>query len=229
MSSTSATARARKAPPSSGPQTASIWCASSRALAAAHTGEAGPGAGTGRRGRATGPRGIPCPGRSARGAAARAGLPEQPRAIGHAGVQAPPAPRARRSRWTGVTNPSVLIPMRDLISIGLAPFFAAQRPFTETSEPEADSGHRPGYEASVAAENEGAGRGYPLFRQVVLDGTDVRNWLSSTGSCWAGSTGPAMSRLPRVSRTRQARTGWSSGMPRARSVSRSSRWRSCPG
>ena len=44
----------------------------------------------------------------------------------------------------------------------------------ETSEPEADTRHRPGYEACVAAANAGAGRGYPLFRQVVLDGTDVR-------------------------------------------------------
>ena len=37
-----------------------------------------------------------------------------------------------------------------------------------------DTRHRPGYEACVAEANEGARRGYPLFRQVVLDGTDVR-------------------------------------------------------
>ncbi len=33
---------------------------------------------------------------------------------------------------------------------------------------------RPGYEVSVAAADPGAGRGYPEFRQVVLDGTDAR-------------------------------------------------------
>ena len=37
-----------------------------------------------------------------------------------------------------------------------------------------DTRHQPGYQASVAAANEEAGRGYPLLRQVVLDGTDVR-------------------------------------------------------
>lgn len=36
------------------------------------------------------------------------------------------------------------------------------------------SRRRPGYEGCVAAGDAGAGRGYPQFRQVVLDTTDAR-------------------------------------------------------
>src|SRR4030088_794582 len=75
----------------------------------------------------------------------------------------------------GPTNPSALTPMRDLISIGGAPLLrgpAGHSP--ETSEPAVDTRHRPGYEAGVATEHAGEGGGSPLFRQVVLDGTDAR-------------------------------------------------------
>ena len=37
-----------------------------------------------------------------------------------------------------------------------------------------DTRHQPGYQAPVAARTKGQGEGIPLLRQVVLDGTDVR-------------------------------------------------------